>query len=124
MTDELVRARLSQARPVAGIIKMATDDEVRMLSLQDIQCAVLSALDGYDVTSVLLFGSYADGRQSEQSDVDLIVEFEAGAVSLLTISSLRQRIEDALGVPVDLVHGPIPESSFLDVGRTVELYAA
>ena len=95
-----------------------------MLSLQDIRCAVLSALDGYDVTSVVLFGSYADGRQSEQSDVDLIVEFETGAVSLLTISSLRQRIEDALGVPVDLVHGPIPEGSFLDVGRTVELYAA
>ena len=95
-----------------------------MLSLQDIRRAVLSALDGYDVTSVVLFGSYADGRQSEQSDVDLIVEFETGAVSLLTISSLRQRIEDALGVPVDLVHGPIPEGSFLDVGRTVELYAA
>lgn len=95
-----------------------------MLSLQDIQRAVLSALEGYDVTSVVLFGSYADGRQDERSDVDLIVEFESGAVSLLTISSLRQRIEDALGVPVDLIHGPIPEDSFLDVGRTVELYAA
>lgn len=95
-----------------------------MLSLQDIQRAVLSALDGYDVASVVLFGSYADGRQSEQSDVDLIVEFKAGAVSLLTISSLRQGIEDALGVSVDLIHGPIPEGSFLDIGRTVELYAA
>ena len=95
-----------------------------MLSLQDIQRAVLSALDGYDVKSVVLFGSYADGRQNERSDVDLIVEFEAGAVSLLTISSLRQRIEEALGVSVDLVHGPVSEDSFLDVGRTVELYAA
>ena len=95
-----------------------------MLSLQDIKRAVQSSLDGYDVTSVVLFGSYADGRQDAESDVDLIVEFKAGAVSLLTISSLRQKIEDALGVPVDLVHGPIPESSFLDVGRTVELYAA
>ena len=95
-----------------------------MLDLRQIENAVRSALDGYDVTSVVLFGSYADGSQDEQSDIDLIVEFGAGAVSLLTISSLRQKIEDALGVPVDLVHGPVPEGSFLEVGRTVELYAA
>ena len=39
------------------------------------------------------------------------------------VEAMLQKI-DALGVPVDLVHGPIPEGSFLDVGRTVELYAA
>ena len=73
---------------------------------------------------VQLFGSYAAGSADEGSDVDLIVEFESDAVSLLTLSSLRQRIEDALGVPVDLLHGPLPDGSLLDVGEAVELYAA
>ena len=72
----------------------------------------------------MLFGSYASESQNELSDVDLIVEFATEAVSLLTLSALRLRIEDALGVPVDLIHGPIPPDSLLEIGRTVELYAA
>ena len=95
-----------------------------MLSLQEITDAVLSAIEGYSVKSVVLFGSYASGTQDELSDVDLIVEFASNAVSLLTLSALRLRIEEALGVPVDLIHGPVPAGSLLDVGRTVELYAA
>lgn len=95
-----------------------------MLSLNQITNAVLHAIDGYPVRSVLLFGSYASGTQNELSDVDLIVEFSTQAVSLLTLSALRLRLEEKLGVSVDLIHGPIPEGSFLDIGRTVELYAA
>ena len=95
-----------------------------MLSVRDIEKGVLVALEGYPVKRVQLFGSYASGSQGESSDVDLIVEFDTDAVSLLTLSALRQRIEDALGVPVDLVHGPLPEGSFLEVGEAVELYAA
>ena len=95
-----------------------------MLSLRDIRKGVLDALEGYPVKRVQLFGSYAAGSQGESSDVDLIVEFDSDAVSLLTLSALRQRIEDVLGVPVDLVHGPVPEGSFLDVRDPVELYAA
>lgn len=95
-----------------------------MLNLRDIRKGVLAALEGYPVRRVQLFGSYAAGSQGESSDVDLIVEFESEAVSLLTLSALRQRIEDTLGVQVDLVHGPLPEGSFLDVGEAVELYAA
>ena len=95
-----------------------------MLSLHDIERGVIAALGSCPVKRVQLFGSYASGTQDESSDVDLIVEFESDAVSLLTLSALRQRIEDELGVPVDLLHGPVPEDSFLDVGGTVELYAA
>ena len=95
-----------------------------MLGLQEITDAVLSAIEGYPVRSIVLFGSYASGTQNDFSDVDLIVEFETDAVSLLTLSGLRLRIEDRLGIPVDLIHGPVPADSHLDMGRTVELYAA
>ena len=95
-----------------------------MLSLRDIEKGVIAALEGCPVKRVQLFGSYASGTQGESSDVDLIVEFESDAVSLLMLSALRQRIEDELGVPVDLLHGPVPEDSFLDVGESVVLYAA
>ena len=100
------------------------DEGVYVLSLKDIRQKVNAALDGYAVKSVVLFGSYAAGEQNEHSDVDLIVEFETEAISLLTLSALRQRLEDELGVSVDLIHGPIPESSFLDIEKTVTIYAA
>lgn len=41
----------------------------------------------YDVKRITLFGSYADGRNTPQSDIDLLVEFNSENVSLLTIAS-------------------------------------
>ena len=70
-----------------------------------------------------MFGSRAAGTNRDDSDVDLIVEFE-GRVSLLTISALRCRLEELLGSSVDVIHGPIQESDLIEIGKVVELYAA
>lgn len=93
-----------------------------MLSIRGIEEGVREAVAPYPVRRVALFGSYADGRQTESSDVDLLVEFTSAAVSLVTVSALRQRLEDCLGAEVDLVHAPVPEGSLLEVGRTLTVY--
>lgn len=50
-----------------------------------------------------LFGSVARGEAGQDSDVDLLAEFTPGfRVSLLTLSGLRLRVCDLLGVEVDL----------------------
>lgn len=93
-----------------------------MLDMTDIAAGVKEVVADYPVERVELFGSYAENRATDKSDVDLLVEFTSLAVSLLTIASLRRRLEKRLGVSVDLVHIPLPQNSFLEVGETVMLY--
>lgn len=93
-----------------------------MLDLPTIAESVSEAARDYPVKRIDLFGSYARNEQTAASDVDLLVEFASLAVSLLTISSLRMRLEEELGVPVDLLHAPLPKDSFLEIGETVTLY--
>lgn len=93
-----------------------------MLSLDKIAREVGEAAADFPVKKISLFGSQANGTATVGSDVDLLVEFTSAAVSLLTLSALRQQIEESLGVSVDLVHAPLPEGSLLDIGRTVTVY--
>lgn len=93
-----------------------------MLDIETIAKGVQESIRDYPVKKIELFGSYAENRQTEESDVDLLVEFTSLAVSLLVIASLRNRLENSLGVSVDLIHAPIPEDSILEVGKRMTLY--
>ena len=95
-----------------------------MLSVQQIMDGVHVASREYPLKKVELFGSYANGKNTPQSDVDLLVEFSQPRVSLLTISALKFRMEELLGTDVDIVHGPLPEDSMLEVDRRIPLYGA
>lgn len=77
----------------------------------------------YPVKTVTLFGSRANGKEKSDSDIDLIVEFNE-QISLVTLSKLKYELEDVLKVNVDIVHGPVRESDLIEIGETVELYAA
>jgi len=95
-----------------------------MLALADIADQVHRVAPEFPVKSILLFGSYADGKPTEDSDIDLLVEFDSPSVSLLMIAALRERLETALSVSVDLIHVPLPVESFLRIGKVVDLYGA
>ena len=71
------------------------------------------------MTSVEYFGSYAEGRATEKSDLDLLVEFDVPAISILTIIKLKHYLETELGNPVDLIHKPLPKGAIIEIGRTV-----
>ena len=95
-----------------------------MLTVQKIEDCVRVASREYPLRKVELFGSYASGKSTPQSDVDLLVEFVQPQVSLLTLNALKLRMEELLGTEVDIVHGPLPEDSMLEVDRRVTLYGA
>ncbi|MBQ6248799.1 MAG: nucleotidyltransferase domain-containing protein [Oscillospiraceae bacterium] len=95
-----------------------------MLTVQKIEDCVRVASREYPLRKVELFGSYASGKNTPQSDVDLLVEFVQPRVSLLTLNALKLRMEELLGTEVDIVHGPLPEDSMLEVDRRVTLYGA
>ena len=56
----------------------------------------------YAVRSLALFGSYARGEQTAQSDLDLLVELD-GAPDLYDLVGIKLDVEDALGLPADVV---------------------
>jgi predicted nucleotidyltransferase len=56
----------------------------------------------YKVKEIGIFGSFARREQSDQSDLDLLIEFEEGA-DLFDLVALGQFLEERMGRPVDLV---------------------
>jgi len=56
----------------------------------------------YKVRDIGLFGSFVRSQESEESDVDILVEFEQGA-DLLDLVGLGDFLEEKLGRKVDLV---------------------
>ena len=95
-----------------------------MLTLAQISNAARIVADEYPITRIHLFGSYAEGHSTPESDVDLLVEFNIDSVSLLTLASLKYRLEDLLNVDVDVIHAPLDENALISPERLVEIYAA
>lgn len=51
-----------------------------------------------------LFGSYARGEETPESDVDLLVEFDhSSPIGLFTYAQIWRELQERLGVDVDLV---------------------
>ena len=61
-----------------------------------------SLFERYRVSAISLFGSVARGEPTEESDIDLLVEFSR-PIGLLQFVELKRTLEELLGRPVDLV---------------------
>lgn len=93
-----------------------------MPDIEMIKKGVYMVASEYPIKKVELFGSYAEGTNHEQSDVDLLVEFITTSVSLLTLNALKYRLEEILDTEVDVIHGPIEAHSMIELGKVVSLY--
>lgn len=101
-------------------------------SLDEIKGRVENAVCQYNaqaesdarIDRVALFGSYAEGRARDDSDVDLLISFSSPVVSLFTLARALEAMEQGLGLSVDLVQDPLPEGALLEVGERVPLYEA
>ncbi len=56
----------------------------------------------FKIKEIGIFGSYVHNRQKEESDVDILVEFEE-VPSLLKFIHIENYLSELLGVKVDLV---------------------
>ena len=95
-----------------------------MLTIEDIKKVIEKIAPEYNLKKVTLFGSRARGNFREDSDVDLIVEFETQAVSLFTLAGLMIDLEEIFGVKVDVIHGPKKPDWMIEIDNEVEIYAA
>ena len=77
-----------------------------MKALQEIK-QIISAhkrqlANDYHVSAIGMFGSYVSGLSSENSDIDILVEFEK-PVGFVKFIRLENYLSDLIGVKVDLV---------------------
>jgi len=73
-----------------------------MLTVNEITTKLTPIFEQNGVTRAILFGSYAKGVATEDSDVDIVIETEQ-YVRGLKVYFILGRIIDALGVSVDLI---------------------
>lgn len=93
------------------------------MTLDDIKAAVLEAVKKYPISRVTLFGSRANGTAHENSDVDLIIEFNR-PVTLITIAKVTQYLEELMHTSVDVIHGPVRSTDMFSIDKEIEIYAA
>ncbi len=65
---------------------------------------LLEHLKSIKPLKVGIFGSYARGENTPDSDLDVLIELDySNQISLLDLVRVEQDLTEALGIPVDLV---------------------
>lgn len=81
-------------------------------TIDEIKEIVAALAARYGADRIYLFGSYARGDANKDSDIDLRID--KGAIRGLQMGGLAADLEDALGIPVDLVPTGSLDSKFLN----------
>jgi predicted nucleotidyltransferase len=96
-----------------------------MVTISEIRDLVQQAAKRYDIKSVKLFGSYASGCATSESDIDLLVEY-LHQPTLINFLGFQNYLQDKLNLHVDIVEYPIDEKYLLfkdfEINDTVTLY--
>ena len=73
------------------------------MSTQTMQKAIADYFKNQPIQKAWLFGSFARGEETPLSDVDLLVEYDKGGISLLKHAAMICELEKILDRPVDIV---------------------
>ncbi|MDR1619215.1 MAG: nucleotidyltransferase domain-containing protein [Clostridiales bacterium] len=92
-----------------------------MLTLETIRDRARPLAKKYDVVSLELFGSYADGTANENSDADFLVRFAVPVPSIFKVMGFREELSRSLGLPVDVVTLPLARPDQLRASRTEKI---
>ena len=95
-----------------------------MLTIAEIKTAVETIAPEYPIKQVQLFGSYAEGLATPESDVDVLVEFNARPITLLDYCGFQEELSEFLNVQVDIVQMPLSKyaKTNLIINEVVRLY--
>jgi predicted nucleotidyltransferase len=78
----------------------AVDEEHGILTTEQIRMCCKEILDAYQVEYCYLFGSYAKGKATEQSDVDLLISTKETGLRFYEIA---EQLRESLHKKVDLL---------------------
>ena len=73
-------------------------------TIEEIRCRVLPVIQKYNIPAMYLFGSYAKGEATEESDLDFLVDTTGTRLtSLLSLGELYCDLEEIFQKEIDLV---------------------
>ena len=72
-------------------------------TIEEITRRITPVAQKYGLAAVYLFGSYARGEATADSDVDLLVDLTGSVIRGLNFVSLYNELEAALGISIDIV---------------------
>ena len=72
-------------------------------TVDEIRRRITPVAKQYKLAAVCLFGSYARGEATAESDIDLLVDLTDSDVHGFVLGGLYNDLEDALNVSVDLI---------------------
>jgi predicted nucleotidyltransferase len=91
---------------------------IAVLTLETIIDRATPVAQKYDIARLELFGSYADGTATEDSDADFLVQFSVPVPSIFKVMGFREELSHSLGLPVDVVTLPLARPEKLCISRT------
>ena len=72
-------------------------------TIEEIKRRITPVAEKHKLPAVYLFGSYARGEATADSDVDLLVDISGTGITGFAFGGLYADFEDALGTRIDLV---------------------
>lgn len=105
-SDADILTMLDEVENRQGYIKSLIRNDIRgsgdILSVDSIRRMIMPVVNKYGIERVFLFGSYARGDATPQSDVDLIIE-GGNSDGLLDFIRMKEALSGAVGKNVDVV---------------------
>lgn len=74
-----------------------------ILSLAEIKFLVEPVFEYHKMKAAYVFGSYARGEATSNSDVDILIDYGENVISLFELSAMKRKLRDALQKDVDLI---------------------
>lgn len=112
-TDADILAKLDEVGNKQGYIKELIRENIcgkeAILSIDAIRLIILPVARKYDVSRVVLFGSYARGEATRGSDVDFLIECDS-IKNMKDYLGLQEGLKSALGKNVDIVMADVLQS--------------
>ena len=93
-----------------------------MLTIEKIKQEVQPIAKKYNVKKVDLFGSYANGTQTKNSDADFLVEFVVAVPSIFKVMGMKAELEKTLNMVVDVLTIPLAKPDKMLIERVVTVY--
>jgi predicted nucleotidyltransferase len=72
-------------------------------TLDDLKQKIAPIAHKYDIPAVYVFGSYARGEATDDSDVDVLIQRKGSKIIGIMIGALYEDLSESLGKPLDLV---------------------
>jgi len=93
-----------------------------LITIDSIKAEVDPLVEKYNIFSIDLFGSYANGNATENSDVDILVKFVVPIPSIFAVMGLKEELERKIRIPVDVITLPLSRPEKLNIEKTIRIY--